>query len=118
MQRTVQISVIWRELNAMSDYAFRAGQLVDYLWPIRYKQAADGLYQITACLPTEHGEHRYRIKSPLEGYERVAKESELRRAASGHQTQSPSQHSPAAHSPRTDVHRVQRRIRNRLQVRP
>jgi hypothetical protein len=40
--------------------------------------SAPGLYQITKRLPAgEDGEFRYQIRSTLEEYDRVARESEL-----------------------------------------
>ena len=38
--------------------------------------AARGPYQIIHRMPAEHGEFKYRIKSPNEAHERVANESE------------------------------------------
>jgi hypothetical protein len=44
------------------------------------RNAAFGVYEIRATLPTEDGEFRYRIKSQIELHERVVKESELSKA--------------------------------------
>jgi hypothetical protein len=60
----------------MTDYAFKVGQMVHYRTQL-YSGAARGLYQITQLMPAEDGEFKYRIKSPHEDHERVAKESEL-----------------------------------------
>ena len=40
---------------------------------------ASGSYKIVKLLPSEGDEHQYRIKSPGEAFERVAKESQLDR---------------------------------------
>jgi len=44
------------------------------------RNAAFGVYEIRATLPTEDGEFRYRIKSQIELHGRVVKESELSKA--------------------------------------
>jgi hypothetical protein len=66
--------------RSVSDYAFKIGQMVDYKTQVRYS-AAHGPYQVIQRMPvSEDGEFRYRIKSPSETHERIAKESELSRA--------------------------------------
>jgi hypothetical protein len=45
---------------------------------VRY--SAPGDYKILACMPDRDGDHMYRIKSPLEEYERNVKESALVRS--------------------------------------
>ena len=60
----------------MTDYAFKIGQMVDYKPATRL--TVPGPYQITQRMPSEDGEFKYRIKSPRERHERVAKESDLR----------------------------------------
>jgi hypothetical protein len=46
-----------------------------------HRNAPDGPYQVIRHLPSaSDGEHQYRIKSPGEQHERVAKESDLERA--------------------------------------
>ena len=40
-----------------------------------------GIYQVVRLLPSEGDEQQYRIKSPTEPHERVAKQSQLERAA-------------------------------------
>ena len=58
---------------------FDVGQSV-YLRPnLSTRNAAFGVYEIRATLPTEDGD-RYRIKSQIELHERVVKESELSKA--------------------------------------
>jgi hypothetical protein len=58
----------------VGDHKFKIGQLVDYIG----RQRAAGVYTVTARLPSEDDDCRYRIKNINETHERVAKESELR----------------------------------------
>jgi hypothetical protein len=60
----------------MSEYKFKIGQPV-YVSGGHLSGAA-GVYQITQRMPERYGELQYRIKSPIEGHERVVKESELK----------------------------------------
>jgi len=61
----------------MTIHPFRVGQTV-YVRPSAFGGgAATGLYEIRAVLPEEDGRRRYRIKSLIEPYERVASEHEL-----------------------------------------
>ena len=56
---------------------FNVGELVTWI-PDRFlRRAAPGDYRIIAAMPDRDGEHMYRIKSPLEEYERVVRESLL-----------------------------------------
>jgi hypothetical protein len=58
---------------------FRAGQLVR-LCRSHYRTNSPGEYKILHALPSERGgELEYRVKSLLEPYERVVKESEIER---------------------------------------
>ena len=62
----------------MTGYAFKVGQMVDYVPTMRLTNKARGPYQITQRMPvSEDGEFKYRIKSPHEPHERVANESDL-----------------------------------------
>ena len=58
---------------------FRSGQTV-YLRPSAQRAAPRGQYKIVRSLPQQGDEREYRIKSAVEPYERVAKESELESA--------------------------------------
>jgi hypothetical protein len=60
----------------MSGHKFKIGQLVN----CHSRERAPGVYQITQLLPSEGDSFQYRIKNIKEPHERVAKESELRRA--------------------------------------
>ena len=59
----------------MTNYAFKIGQMVEYRPTTRLTGAVPGPYQIIQRMPTEDGEFKYRIKSPREPHERIAKES-------------------------------------------
>jgi hypothetical protein len=63
----------------VSGHKFKVGQTVRYRAQFGHATAAD--YKIMQRLPTEDDELRYRIKSANEPHERVAKESQLRRAS-------------------------------------
>jgi hypothetical protein len=64
----------------MSDHRFKIGQKVNYT-PGLIGAAKSDTYTITQLLPPEGDEFQYRIKSAAEPHERVAKESQLDRAA-------------------------------------
>jgi hypothetical protein len=60
-------------------HKFKVGQLVDYS-PNRMSIAGSSRgYKIMRLLPREGAELLYRIKSPAEAFERVAKEQDLAR---------------------------------------
>ena len=63
----------------MSGHKFKIGQTVRYRAPFGHVAAAD--YKVTQLLPAEDDELQYRIKSADEPHERVARESQLRRAS-------------------------------------
>ena len=70
--------------SGVSEHKFKIGQLV-YFHPKRAVRpqldAVPGPYQITKRLPAaEDGEFQYEIRSNLEEYNRIARESELTRA--------------------------------------
>jgi hypothetical protein len=63
----------------MALHTFKVGELVDFA-PSRPGVATPGAqYEIIRLLPADGSEHRYRVKSKSEPFERVAKESELSR---------------------------------------
>jgi hypothetical protein len=66
---------LWPRVAVVSLHKFKIGQLVNYLG----RDRALGVYQITQLVPLE-GEVQYRIRNLNEPDERVAKESELRKA--------------------------------------
>ena len=67
--------------NAMSNHTFKVGQTVNYTARFIGTVRADAIFKITRLLPAEDDERQYRIRSASEPYERVAKESQLDRAA-------------------------------------
>jgi hypothetical protein len=64
----------------MQNPQYRVGQTVECLLDVFTRYAAPGDYEILGLLPERDGEHHYRIKSPLENYERTMMESLLRLA--------------------------------------
>jgi len=63
----------------MTHHKFKLGQLVDYNPSRLGMPASSREYKIMRLLPPEGGELLYRIKSPGETFERVAKEPDLSR---------------------------------------
>lgn len=59
----------------MAQHKFKVGQDVDYT-PGKHVAAASR-YRVVRRLPIEQGELTYRIKSPIELFERVVRESEI-----------------------------------------
>jgi len=62
-------------------HRFIVGQDVRLIPSMYARSAANGAYKVIRQLPFEGEEHRYRIKSAAENFERVVRESELERAA-------------------------------------
>ena len=56
---------------------FNVGQVVTYIPDMFLRHAASGNYRVVAAMPDRDGNQMYRIKSPLEEYERVVKETFL-----------------------------------------
>jgi hypothetical protein len=56
---------------------FRVGEVVTWIPDLVLRSEAHGDYRIVAEMPDRDGDHVYRIKSPLEEYERVVKEGRL-----------------------------------------
>jgi hypothetical protein len=67
--------------NAMSNYKFKVGQTVSYTPRFIGTVSTAAIFKIARLLPAEDDELQYRIRSASEPYERVAKESQLDRAA-------------------------------------
>lgn len=63
----------------MTQHKFKIGQLVDYNPSRLGMPASSREYKILRLLPPEGTDLLYRIKSPGETFERVAKESDLAR---------------------------------------
>jgi hypothetical protein len=66
-----------RRKEVMSPYQFKISQSVRFRYHERMRSAAPGNYKIVGYQPNDGEEPRYRIKSDLEQYERIARESEL-----------------------------------------
>lgn len=64
----------------MLPHKFKTGQDVYFNAGKGSPIGVSGRYKILRQLPVEGGEIRYRIRSQAETFERVAKESELRRS--------------------------------------
>jgi hypothetical protein len=62
---------------------FRVGEVVTWIPDLLLRSETQGDYRIVAAMPDRDGDHMYRIKSPLEEYERVVKEDLLVRS-NGH----------------------------------
>ena len=56
---------------------FSVGEVVTCIPDMFLRYAAAGDFKIIATMPDRDGDHMYRIKSPLEEYERVVRESLL-----------------------------------------
>jgi len=65
----------------MSQHKFKVGQMVNYASGPFGPGGANNVYKVTQLLPAEGDDFQYRIKSPAEPHERVAKESQLSRDA-------------------------------------
>lgn len=59
---------------------FSVGEVVTWIPDLLLRSETHGDYRIVAAMPDRDGEHVYRIKSPLEEYERVVKEDLLVRS--------------------------------------
>src|SRR5258707_14400248 len=59
---------------------FSVGEVVTWIPDVLLRSEAHGDYKIVAAMPDRDGDHIYRIKSPLEEYERVVGENLLVRS--------------------------------------
>ena len=59
---------------------FNVGEMVSWIPDMLLRYEAPGDYRVIAAMPDRDGDHMYRIKSPLEEYERVVKEDLLVRS--------------------------------------
>jgi len=62
-------------------HKFRIGDNVHFIAGLLGRESAGGVYQVVRLLPSEGDEQQYRVKSATEPHERVAKQSQLERAA-------------------------------------
>lgn len=56
---------------------FNVGDVVTWIPDLLLRSESHGDYRIVAAMSDRDGDHMYRIKSPLEEYERVVKEGLL-----------------------------------------
>jgi hypothetical protein len=56
---------------------FSVGEVVTWIPDLLLRSESHGDYRIVAVMPDRDGDQMYRIKSPLEEYERVVKEDLL-----------------------------------------
>lgn len=68
-------------MEAVLAQKFRVGDNVNIIAGLLGRGESGGVYQIVRVLPSEGDEQQYRIKSATEPHERVAKGSQLERAA-------------------------------------
>ena len=61
----------------MAQHRFKVGQLVNYLASHLGMPSSSREYKIVRQLPVDGTDLQYRIKSPAEAFERVAKERDL-----------------------------------------
>lgn len=61
----------------MKAHKFAVGQTVRFLPDARSSASLRGLYKVVRLLPAEANDHQYRVKSALDGHERVVRESQL-----------------------------------------
>jgi hypothetical protein len=62
--------------SAMNSRKYRAGQTVT-MTPNRARATPKGRFEVVRLMPAEHGTYQYRIRSVMDGHERVVQESEL-----------------------------------------
>lgn len=58
-------------------HKYKVGETVHFTSNVMRRFGAKGTFLVVKLLPPEGAELQYRIKSPTEPYERVAKESQL-----------------------------------------
>lgn len=61
-------------------HKFQVGQTVFFTSGPVSRPGAGGGYEVLRLLPSDGSDYQYRIKSPAEAFERVAKESQLEHA--------------------------------------
>ena len=61
----------------MSEHKFRIGQAVEYLASRRFDRLAGGGYTVVRLFPVDGHIPQYRIKSAVDGRERMVNESEI-----------------------------------------
>jgi hypothetical protein len=61
----------------MSEHKFSVGEAVEYFASRRFDRLAGGRYTVVRLLPIEGNTPHYRIKSAVDGRERMVHESEI-----------------------------------------
>jgi hypothetical protein len=61
----------------MADHKFLIGDAVEYFASRRFDRLAGGLYTVVRLFPVEGNTPQYRIKSAVDGRERMVRESEI-----------------------------------------
>jgi hypothetical protein len=61
----------------MDDHKFRVSQHVHFVPRGAGRFGSAGAYEVVRLMPESGGAHQYRIKSTVDGQERIALESEL-----------------------------------------
>jgi hypothetical protein len=61
----------------MSEHKFRVGQAVEYFASKRFDRLAGGRYTVVRLFPIDGNTPQYRIKSALDGRERMVSEGEI-----------------------------------------
>jgi len=64
---------------ALKGHKYQVGQTVYLTMRSAGRSAASGSYKVVRLLPSDGEDFQYRIKSSVEAFERVAKESQLDR---------------------------------------
>src|SRR5256885_513377 len=67
----------------MSAHRFKVGQTVVAPWSGPERGIPTGPYVIVRLLPLEDGEPHYRVRSSVDGHERVLRESQIRQQEKG-----------------------------------
>ena len=62
-------------------HRYRIGDNVHFIAGLLGRETAGGVYQVVRLLPSDGEEQQYRVKSATEPHERVAKQSQIERAA-------------------------------------
>jgi hypothetical protein len=79
--KSITIPVLASPEIAVSAHKFRIGENVHLTAGVFARGGAGSVYKVTQLLPSDGDEQQYRIKSATEPHERVAKQSQLERAA-------------------------------------
>ncbi len=77
---SASIPILASEIT-ITTHKFRVGETVHLTAGIYVRGRTTGIYKVTQLLPSDGDEQQYRIKSENEPHERVAKQSQLERAA-------------------------------------